>query len=82
MRFSPSGAAVSTVSQTAPAQPTLHNFFAPGGLLSRTHPAYEFRRGQLEMAQAVEQALEQKRHLLDQAIAAIREVEEALLELK
>ncbi|MCI0349308.1 MAG: ATP-dependent DNA helicase [Acidobacteriales bacterium] len=58
---------MSTVSQTAPARPSLHNFFAPGGLLSRTHPAYEFRRGQLEMAQAVEQALEQKRHLLVEA---------------
>jgi ATP-dependent DNA helicase DinG len=31
------------------------------------HPAYEFRRGQLEMAQAVEQALEEKRHLIVEA---------------
>lgn len=46
---------------------TLYQFFAPGGLLSRTHPAYEFRRGQLQMAQAVEQALEQKRHLIVEA---------------
>ena len=46
---------------------TLYQFFAPGGLLSRTHPAYEFRRGQFEMAQAVEQALEQKRHLIVEA---------------
>ena len=36
---------------------SLYQFFAPGGMLSRTHPAYEFRRGQLQMAQAVEQAL-------------------------
>jgi len=35
---------------------TLYQFFSPGGILSRTHPAYEFRRGQLQMAQAVEQA--------------------------
>ena len=41
---------------------SLYQFFAPGGLLSKTHPAYEFRRGQLQMAQAVEQALEEKRH--------------------
>ena len=41
---------------------SLHQFFGPGGILSRTHPAYEFRRGQLQMAQAVEQALEEKRH--------------------
>jgi len=46
---------------------TLHQFFAPGGILSRTHPAYEFRRGQLQMAQAVEQALEEKRHLIVEA---------------
>jgi ATP-dependent DNA helicase DinG len=36
-------------------------------VLSRTHPAYEFRRGQLQMAQAVEQALEEKRHLIVEA---------------
>jgi ATP-dependent DNA helicase DinG len=36
-------------------------------LLSRTHPAYEFRRGQLQMAQAVEQALEERRHLIVEA---------------
>jgi len=46
---------------------TLHQFFGPGGLLSRTHPAYEFRRGQLQMAQAVEQALAEKRHLIVEA---------------
>jgi ATP-dependent DNA helicase DinG len=36
-------------------------------LLSQTHPAYEFRRGQLQMAQAVEQALEERRHLIVEA---------------
>jgi len=36
-------------------------------LLSRTHTAYEFRRGQLQMAQAVEQAIEEKRHLIVEA---------------
>jgi ATP-dependent DNA helicase DinG len=46
---------------------TLYQFFAPGGLLSRTHPAYEFRRGQLQMAEAVEQALNEKRHLIVEA---------------
>ncbi|MGH9497612.1 MAG: ATP-dependent DNA helicase [Terriglobales bacterium] len=46
---------------------SLHNFFAPGGLLSQTHPAYEFRSGQLQMAQAVEQALADKRHLIVEA---------------
>jgi ATP-dependent DNA helicase DinG len=46
---------------------SLYNFFASGGVLSRSHPAYEFRRGQLQMAQAVEQALEEKRHLIVEA---------------
>jgi ATP-dependent DNA helicase DinG len=46
---------------------SLYNFFAPGGVLSRTHPAYEFRRGQLQMAQAVEEAIEQRRHLIVEA---------------
>ncbi len=36
-------------------------------MLARSHPAYEFRRGQLQMAQAVEQALEEKRHLIVEA---------------
>jgi ATP-dependent DNA helicase DinG len=47
--------------------PSLNQFFGPGGLLSTTHPAYEFRRGQLQMAQAVEQALEERRHLIVEA---------------
>src|SRR5579872_6923718 len=47
--------------------PSLNQFFGPGGVLSQTHPAYEFRRGQLQMAQAVEQALEEKRHLIVEA---------------
>jgi ATP-dependent DNA helicase DinG len=46
---------------------SLYQFFAPGGVLSRTHAAYEFRKGQLQMAQAVEQALEEKRHLIVEA---------------
>jgi ATP-dependent DNA helicase DinG len=47
--------------------PSLYQFFGPGGVLSRTHPAYEFRRGQLQMAEAVEQALQEKRHLIVEA---------------
>jgi len=47
--------------------PSLNQFFGPGGLLSSTHAAYEFRRGQLQMAQAVEQALEERRHLIVEA---------------
>src|SRR5271163_4996735 len=47
--------------------PTLRQFFAPGGMLAQAHPAYEFRKGQLEMAEAVEQALEKKNHLIVEA---------------
>jgi ATP-dependent DNA helicase DinG len=54
-------------SATSAKDASLYQFFAPGGVLSRTHPAYEFRRGQLQMAQAVEQALEEKRHLIVEA---------------
>jgi hypothetical protein len=46
---------------------SLFQFFSPGGVLSRAHPAYEFRRGQLQMAQAVERALEERRHLIVEA---------------
>jgi ATP-dependent DNA helicase DinG len=52
---------------SASALPTLWEFFAPGGVLARAHGSYEFRRGQLEMAQAVERALEEKRHLIVEA---------------
>ncbi|HEY8669462.1 MAG TPA: ATP-dependent DNA helicase, partial [Terriglobales bacterium] len=62
-----SPAATSASSSGSKTGPSLHQFFGPGGLLSRTHPAYEFRRGQLKMAQAVEQALEERRHLIVEA---------------
>jgi ATP-dependent DNA helicase DinG len=42
-------------------------FFGRGGLLSRWHPNYEFRSGQLEMAEAVESALADGRHLIVEA---------------
>jgi len=61
----PASAAAS--SRSATSGTSLYQFFAPGGLLSRTHPAYEFRRGQLQMAQAVEQAIEERRHLIVEA---------------
>jgi len=54
-------------SQVSASGKSLYQFFSPGGVLSKTHPAYEFRGGQLQMAQAVEQALEQKRHLIVEA---------------
>src|SRR5437588_11493877 len=59
--------ATSAAAKSPSSLPSLHQFFAPAGLLSQTHPAYEFRRGQLQMAQAVEQALEERRHLIVEA---------------
>ena len=56
-----------TDSPTTTALPSLYDFFAPGGLLSRSTLPYEFRKGQLEMAQAVERALDEKRHLIVEA---------------
>src|SRR5579875_1753670 len=45
----------------------LHRFFGRGGLLQQAHPGYEYRPGQLEMARAVEAALEERRHLIVEA---------------
>jgi ATP-dependent DNA helicase DinG len=55
-------------STDAPATlPSLYDFFSPGGTLSRSELHFEFRRGQYEMARAVEQAFEEKRHLIVEA---------------
>jgi ATP-dependent DNA helicase DinG len=47
--------------------PTLHEFFAPGGILANSPLPYEYRPGQLEMAKAVERALAERRHLIVEA---------------
>ena len=47
--------------------PTLHAFFAPGGILAKSALPYEYRPGQLDMARAVERALEESRHLIVEA---------------
>jgi len=49
------------------ALPTLFEFFSPGGILARSALPYEYRPGQLEMAKAVERALEERRHLIVEA---------------
>ncbi len=67
LRWRYSGRALSPALQTAPALPSLYEFFAPGGVLSRSALPYEFRKGQLEMAQAVERALSENRHLIVEA---------------
>jgi len=58
---------VSSVAPQAPALPSIYDFFAPGGILSKSSLPYEFRKGQLEMAKAVERALTEQRHLIVEA---------------
>ncbi len=47
--------------------PSLYDFFSPEGMLSRGSLKYEHRRGQYEMARAVEAAFKDKRHLVVEA---------------
>ena len=47
--------------------PTLHEFFSPGGVLSRSELQFEHRKGQYEMAKAIEKAFADKRHLIVEA---------------
>jgi ATP-dependent DNA helicase DinG len=42
-------------------------FFSRHGALSKWHPGYEFRPGQVEMAEAVESAFQDRRHLIVEA---------------
>ncbi len=52
----------------APArQLTVRQFFSRQGLLSQCHPLYEYRPGQLEMAEAVAAALAERKHLVVEA---------------
>ena len=53
--------------QTKTKLPSLHDFFSPSGILSRSSLAFEHRKGQYEMARAVESALNDKRHLVVEA---------------
>ncbi len=46
---------------------TVRQFFSKKGLLSQWHPNYEYRDGQLQMAEAVESALADKKHLIVEA---------------
>jgi len=46
---------------------TVRQFFGPKGPLSRWHPNYEHRPGQVQMAEAVHDALQRGRHLIVEA---------------
>jgi ATP-dependent DNA helicase DinG len=58
---------MASIETTTRALPTLHEFFSPGGILSRSPLPYEYRPGQLEMAKAIERALTERRHLIVEA---------------
>ncbi len=47
--------------------PGVRQFFSRHGALSKWHPNYEYRPGQLEMAEAVESALTDRKHLIVEA---------------
>jgi ATP-dependent DNA helicase DinG len=46
---------------------SVRQFFSRRGALSQWHPNYEYRPGQLEMAEAVESALADRKHLIVEA---------------
>jgi ATP-dependent DNA helicase DinG len=58
------------IDSKVPASPkalTARHIFSKKGLLSQWHPSYEYRSGQLAMAEAVETALSEKKHLIVEA---------------
>jgi ATP-dependent DNA helicase DinG len=60
--------AASAPAQPALSQPTIAEIFGPGGALERCMPeGYEHRPSQLEMAELVEAAFREKRHLIVEA---------------
>src|SRR5260370_7911765 len=67
MSTSPSISITSTAAPAPDRLPTLHDFFAPGGILSQSSLNFEHRRGQYEMARAIESAFKEKRHLIVEA---------------
>lgn len=72
LEFSPPAARVSITTNLesprgASSKVTCKSFFGRKGILARSHPNYEYRSGQLEMAEAVASALEDRRHLIVEA---------------
>lgn len=45
----------------------MEEIFGRGGLIARAHPEYEYRPGQIQMAEAVLRAFHEKRHLIVEA---------------
>src|SRR5271163_2393225 len=46
---------------------TIDDIFVAGGLLEKSHPGYEFRSSQLEMARMVDEAFQKKQHSIIEA---------------
>lgn len=47
--------------------PGLKDIFGEGGLIARFHDAYEYREGQITMAEAIGRAFDEKKHLVVEA---------------
>jgi ATP-dependent DNA helicase DinG len=58
---------VASPTKAAPKELDVRQFFGKRGLLSEWHPNYEHRPGQIEMAEAVESALADRKHLIVEA---------------
>jgi ATP-dependent DNA helicase DinG len=56
-----------TAGKQSASKPPLEKIFGSQGWLSRHHPKYEYRQAQLEMAEEVESALQNRRHLIAEA---------------
>jgi ATP-dependent DNA helicase DinG len=64
----PAASAPSDLTQSDLAQPTIAEIFGPGGALEKCMPnGYEHRPSQLEMAELVEAAFREKRHVIVEA---------------
>src|SRR5882672_6582852 len=58
---------MAAAAQKSTEKPPLEKIFGPHGWLARTHPNYEYRTAQLDMAEEVESSLENRRHLIAEA---------------
>ena len=58
---------MSIKSQETAGKQTLERIFGASGWLARHHPSFEYRPGQLEMAEAVESSVENGQHLIVEA---------------
>src|SRR6202167_2133442 len=50
-----------------PEEVTIEDIFGPGGLLEKSHPGYEYRSSQLEMAKMVDEAFQKRQHAIIEA---------------